>query len=311
MTMENEIPVPRGSLDRLWPSDRLFLPALAISVALLLWVRDVSPQADFWVVVDILLIGLQLVVTLTTRSLAQGARWRMALPLVTIPLIFTQLGATIPYVNPRGYEAELHRLDRFLAFGADPLHLVARLAHPLLTEILQWIYDFYFFITLIVGVAIFRRGRSVELARTAFVFSFCILLSYVGYYLVPATGPNIDRLGLYRFETGMPGLFLADELRATIYVIEKIKQDCFPSGHVAVSVTALLLAGRYCRETLWLLRPLVAALVFSTVYLRYHYVTDVLGGILLAWVSTVLGLSWHRRFERRVWGWHGQSSRDH
>ena len=311
MSTELEIPAPRRPMDRLWPSDRLFLPALAVSIVLLVGVRDRSPQADFWVVVDLLLIGLQLVVTSTTKSLAQGARWRMILPLVTIPLIFTQLGATIPYVNPRGYEAELNRLDRFLAFGRDPLRLVAGLAHPLLTEILQWIYDFYFFITLIVGVAIYRKGRSVELARTAFVFSLCILLSYVGYYLVPATGPNIDRLGLYGFESGMPGVFLADELRATIYVIEKIKQDCFPSGHVAVSVTALLLAGRYCRETLILLWPLVAALVFSTVYLRYHYVTDVLGGILLAWMSTVLGLAWHRRFERRIWGWHGQSSRDH
>jgi len=44
-------------------------------------------------------------------------------------------------------------------------------------------------------------------------------------------------------------------------------------------VLSLVLAWRYARPAFWVLLPIVAVLVLSTMALRYHYVVDVLAGL--------------------------------
>ncbi len=65
--------------------------------------------------------------------------------------------------------------------------------------------------------------------------------------------------------------------------LENTKTDAFPSGHTAVVLTTLYYAWKSREKKLFaVLFPVVAALIFSTVYLRYHYVIDVIAGVLLA-----------------------------
>ncbi|MGH7371035.1 MAG: phosphatase PAP2 family protein, partial [Candidatus Methylomirabilales bacterium] len=96
-----------------------------------------------------------------------------------------------------------------------------------------------------------------------------------------------------------PGVFLADTIRDTLNVLERFKQDAFPSGHTAIVLVVLFYARGFVRGLFWIFLPMVVALIFSTVYLRYHYVVDVLAGILLAALCPVLErvtfALWHRR----------------
>ncbi len=84
------------------------------------------------------------------------------------------------------------------------------------------------------------------------------------------------------------GIFSADTIRDTLNALERFKQDAFPSGHTAVVLLVLYYAWHYVRGLFWVFLPVVIALIFSTVYLRYHYVIDVLAGILLAVFCVVL-----------------------
>jgi membrane-associated phospholipid phosphatase len=282
-----------------WPVDFAHVAFLVASAALLIAHRGEVPGAGAWLALNAALVaGLLAIRRLARRrSDAWGAHARLVGTIVTIPIVFTQLGSLVPYVNPRRYERALFDLDLLVCGGVNPLEALERVAHPWLTEGLQWVYDFYYFIPVILGVAVVRRGQTIDLARMLFVMTLCIYVSYVGYYLVPAAGPNINHLGLYRFGSELRGVFMARELRETLAAIEQIKQDCFPSGHTAVSIAALLLAYRFARDTVALLWPLVLALVFSTLYLRYHYVADVLAGIALAFAADWIGVRWHRACE--------------
>lgn len=66
-------------------------------------------------------------------------------------------------------------------------------------------------------------------------------------------------------------------------------RDAFPSIHAAVSMLIIVYAWRYLRRFATLYTVLGVSILISTVYLRWHYVTDVLAGILLAavaaWIS--------------------------
>jgi membrane-associated phospholipid phosphatase len=66
----------------------------------------------------------------------------------------------------------------------------------------------------------------------------------------------------------------------------------------------LYLAGRYKRVLFYLFFPLIVGLIVSTVYLRYHYVIDLIAGAVIALGRLAIGLrlhaGWDRLYEARA-----------
>jgi len=62
----------------------------------------------------------------------------------------------------------------------------------------------------------------------------------------------------------------------------------------------LFLSWRLHRRVFWGLLPFAIGLILGTMYLRYHYVVDVLAAVLLVPVSLVSGRWLHRRREPPV-----------
>jgi membrane-associated phospholipid phosphatase len=63
---------------------------------------------------------------------------------------------------------------------------------------------------------------------------------------------------------------------------EGVTRDCFPSGHTELTMLVLYCAWRFERRAFWIMVPPACVLVISTVYLRYHYVIDVIAGAVVA-----------------------------
>jgi membrane-associated phospholipid phosphatase len=78
-------------------------------------------------------------------------------------------------------------------------------------------------------------------------------------------------------------------IQDTLNALEKNKTDAFPSGHTAVSLMCLYYAWKMRENKLFaVLIPVVTGLLISTVYLRYHYVIDVIAGIALTGLTIAL-----------------------
>ncbi|MGH7422758.1 MAG: phosphatase PAP2 family protein [Candidatus Methylomirabilales bacterium] len=206
-------------------------------------------------------------------------------PLIFIPILFDSFADLLPWASPIERDPFLIRLDHAL-LGTHPTVWLEQFSYPVLTEVLTWAYTSYYFLPLILAVAIYRRGKRGDFDRAVFGLVLCYYLSYVGYFLVPAVGPRFTLAHLQHID--LPGVFLADTIRDTLNILERFKQDAFPSGHTAVVLLVLVYARRSLRALFWIFLPMVVALIFSTVYLRYHYVVDVLAGILLAGLCLVL-----------------------
>lgn len=64
--------------------------------------------------------------------------------------------------------------------------------------------------------------------------------------------------------------------------INKPKDPSFPSGHSASSFCAFTVTLWCCPVWIWIPALMLAgAIAFSRVYLRVHYLTDVIGGVML------------------------------
>jgi len=205
---------------------------------------------------------------------------RTILCMVLIPFMYSQLGYSIPALwHGRSFEAELKMADQWL-FGVEPSDWLMQYAHPLLTEILQMAYSSFYFLALGLGIPFWLAKRNRELAITALAVSVGFYLSYIGYVVYPARSPIIA----YHAGIFPPGMGLSSHVALGIQAVQINMYDAFPSGHTEVSLVILVYARRLHPPAFRVLLPIVSLLILATVYLRYHYVVDVLAGFVLAFI---------------------------
>jgi membrane-associated phospholipid phosphatase len=79
---------------------------------------------------------------------------------------------------------------------------------------------------------------------------------------------------------------------AAINLIEhfgRVHGAAFPSAHVAGSMVAILASWKYRRWLFWVCLPFFASMCVATVYGRYHYVADVLAGLVVGTIGFAAG----------------------
>jgi len=215
-------------------------------------------------------------------------------PVIAVLLIFDSLGGLIRYINHSTYDHLLLKID-YLIFGCYPTVELERITTPVITEIMQFAYVSYYFLPLILGIALKLEGRESEFDLSLFLIILCFFISYIGYILFPALGPRYSISHLQKVE--LKGVFLRERIDNLLNAIEGVKYDAFPSGHSGIALLVLYLSYRFKRSLFYIFLPVVVALLFSTVYLRYHYVVDVIGGALLFLITVFAGEKMYRCWE--------------
>lgn len=281
------------------PVDTLTLGFLAFLFSLTLIFHHRIPHAYLLLITYLALtISLLSLIFLKKRKDGKilGIIYEIMFPVIAVIMIFNSLGGLIRYINPTTYDTVLIHLD-FKIFNTHPTVALEQFTSPALTEFLQLAYASYYFLPVILCVILKVEGREAEFNRAVFLIILCFFLSYIGYMLVPALGPRYTMRHLQNAE--LNGILLRGIIDQTLNALEGIKRDAFPSGHTAVALTVLYLAYRFQKRLFRIFIPIVIMLLISTVYLRYHYVVDLIAGILLFVVSVFLGEKYYAWWEKR------------
>lgn len=219
-----------------------------------------------------------------------------------VPLIFLLFKEVYNLVDPiRGkiYDQFLIEADRFL-FGTDPTHVLFNIANPYLTELLQIVYGTFFFLPIILGVSLLRKNKKKELYYMAFIIVLGFVLSYMGYFLLPSIGPRFTLHDFDLTNVELPGLYLTNFLREIVNAGESIptgtpnpalvvQRDAFPSGHTQMTLLVMYLSIKFKSRSKYFFIPNGTLLIFATVYLRYHYVVDLIAGAIFMVLTLWLG----------------------
>ncbi|HEC96641.1 MAG TPA: phosphatase PAP2 family protein [Nitrospirae bacterium] len=217
-------------------------------------------------------------------------------PVIAVFLVFNSMTELVPGVNPGDIDFMLIRADYWL-LGVYPTVWLERIVNPYLTEILQLSYTSYYFLPLILGIALKIKKKETGFDESLTLILLCFYLSYVGYILFPALGPRYTMNHLQSIP--LKGTPLSEKIYSILNSIEGIKRDAFPSGHTAVTLVVLSLAFRYEKRLFYIYLPITVLLLFATVYCRYHYVVDVLGGVVLYVVTMIVG-RWFIRSAHKI-----------
>lgn len=270
-----------------------------------------ASRVDMWVtlvLVDLAVIGTILTLAWIaerrpSKLLIGLHRW-YAYPIVLF--VFKQIYLMVRPIHPVDYDDLFIAIDRWV-FGADPTVWVFQFSHPVVTEILQVAYFSYYILFIVLGVEIYRRFPVREFDRAAFLIVYGFYLSYIGYFLLPAVGPRFTLHDFHALNTELPGLFLTESLRDFINAgesipkghpnpVDVVQRDVFPSGHTELTLIVTYLAFQYRLRSRSVIALFATLLIIGTVYLRYHYVVDLVGGAAVF----VLAI-WSGEHFRRWW----------
>ncbi len=208
-----------------------------------------------------------------------------ALPVYFLCAIaFGNLQGFIHRLSPVDRDRELAALDRALFLGHDPLKLLEPLVTGPRVHFFVQVYISMLMLPFAVMIIFLLQGKQRAFQDTIVSLVLALVIGYPGYLIMPAIGPQY----VLRHEFKGP-IFDVEAMLAG--GIDRLPRDCFPSLHTGVSIVVLLLMWRHGANRLYRVGFVVwcLAIVFSTMYLRIHYVTDVIAGIALAIVATFLG----------------------
>ncbi|OGW19665.1 MAG: hypothetical protein A2X56_07380 [Nitrospirae bacterium GWC2_57_13] len=203
-------------------------------------------------------------------------------PVIFLFSIFETFYMLLPFFNSLRLDGVMANIDHAL-LGMNPTVWIERWIRPLLTDIMYLFYLFYFPMPLIILGWMYTRNKLPEVEESFFLLLFCYYGAYVMYFFIPVEGP---RFYLSKLQSvPLDGVVLSEPIRSLIDALEPNKLDAFPSLHAAILTMTMLVTHRHNRKLFHAFIPCAIGITVSLVYLRYHYVIDVIVGFVWAIVS--------------------------
>lgn len=211
-------------------------------------------------------------------------------PLLLIFSGYAWMAALFRGHDVHDFDEQFAAIDRALFFGRDPLELLEQLISRPLSEWLALAYSAYAVLIPLVLGAVLLRGGDAAVREASFTVGISLLLAYVSYALLPVKGPVLSR----EFSVSLE-IYAVAAVKEAMMDATRVTYDCFPSMHTCTTLLLSRLAWRHVRGLFWLTLPVVVSIPFACVYLRYHYVVDVLAGVALAAAMIAADVRWGPR----------------
>lgn len=286
-------------LDRagFWAVDKVCLCYLAVTGALVAAYWTEIPQAPLLLsvhVVSAILIVLASRSSASRSSALGRAVWifRNWYPLPLVSFCYREMAILIAAAWGRSFDGLLADLD-FAIWHANPTVWLERIEVSWLTLFLQIVYTLFVPAVLLVPTILWRKRRYAEFRYCAFLIALGYLVSYIGYFIVPARGPRflLDPLQ----HRPLDGGHLAEAMRGMLDGLESAHYDCFPSGHTELTILAWWLSRQISPRLGWVYLAYTLCIIFATVYLRYHYTVDLFAAVLVAAVLLAKAPAMYRK----------------
>lgn len=215
------------------------------------------------------------------RWLATAETLRTLLPFVMCIAVYTNLHDTVRYVNTHDIHPYLSAIEGWI-FGGQPVLWAEAHVTPARTEFFNAFYANFYLVAPSVVLILLFNGRAGEARTVLLGVIVCFYTGYVLYVLLPAAPPRLYYESLGLFTVTLRGGPITNFQESLIGMMPNhAARAAFPSLHSAVSCLSLYYAWKYCRWYFPILLVFVLGLLASTVYLRHHWVVDLLAGMCL------------------------------
>ncbi len=217
---------------------------------------------------------------------------------------YFQMREILPAVSPWSVDDRLYAFD-LRVFGFEPSVWLDAFVTPRTTEWFAFFYFLYFLILASHVVPMMVQRDEVLLSRFSVGILLTFMVAHLLYMMVPGWGPYWYLKGVFQHDL-QGGLFWR-LVRETVDA-GGAQKDIFPSLHTAAPTFLAIYSVRHRRFGLFRYTwPVVAFLatqiVIATMFLRWHYLVDVVAGLMLATAASFIGhriADWERARRERL-----------
>jgi membrane-associated phospholipid phosphatase len=219
---------------------------------------------------------------------AKNKLWRFVLRVAAVTLAFAYLFGAVDklqlLIQGRWMDDYVLDFEQWV-FGLQPTLWIEDYISKPLTEWLMFSYVIYVpMYPVICGIIYYKRG---ELAMEDYFFTLGLtnILCDIGFILFPVASPMYYIKQLYTVPLeGWVWTFLGECMRKYLH----FAGGSIPSPHTAAATIMWIMAYRYHRRSFWVLTPIVISLYVSTFYCRFHYATDAVVGLAVAFLALAI-----------------------
>ena len=207
---------------------------------------------------------------------------------IYLPMFFPMFYAELKYLGIIFFDFEnsldpaLINLEEWIFGGQPSLEWSRAWPWPWFHELMELAYFSYYFLAVTFLVLVFRAKNLTEQAKWDEVRSFVrdlslvMLICYTMYTLFPAWGPKYFKAGYVEVDG-----WIFTSIMRHIHENGALLGAAFPSSHVAASMVPWWHTWTTFPRHRWWMTTIFVLLCMSTVYNRYHYVVDVIAGLIL------------------------------
>jgi hypothetical protein len=211
----------------------------------------------------------------------------------TVQLSYFFFREMLPLLNPASLDRELHGLGIIL-FGAEPALVLDKVVSSTTTEWFSFFYFGYFFVLavhVIPGLFLVKSRRLLGEFTFGMLLMFCV--GHTLYVLVPGYGPY--RAVASEFQNALPDGLWLDVVMQTVSE-GGAQKDIFPSLHTAAPLFIALYSFRHravipFRFTWPIVLFFAVNIIIATMFLRWHWIIDVVAGLALATTAQALSVA--------------------
>ena len=224
------------------------------------------------------------------RTPAQASLQLIAAGVVLVT-VYESLGTIIAVTGQPARDQWILAAERWLFRGSmpplAPMHLPAWIV-----DAFSILYVVYFALPVILLTVLVRRGWLDEARAAMRILLVAYYMHYAIYLVVPAVGPirAAEVAPEVRAQLASAGGAVTRRVRRAIDMLERTRQDAFPSAHTSIALIVAVLAQRHGVRGRTLFAIAAVAIMCGTVVLGCHYVVDVIAAVPLAVCSCSLRL---------------------
>jgi membrane-associated phospholipid phosphatase len=206
-----------------------------------------------------------------------------------------------------------------IIFHCQPAEIFSQTANSKVFNELINLGYFAFYPLIFITLLIIYLQKKELFNETIFVIMASFFLFYIIFMFLPVAGPQfyfpaigqqaLDSANFYPvghyFQTHpnmevspIPDAYLFRELVKAAQLVGERPTGAFPSSHVGITVILLIILFKNSRRWFYYLLPVSILLFMATVYIKAHYVVDVIAGFIVSFLFFYLLTFLYKRLSK-------------
>lgn len=214
---------------------------------------------------------------------------RIFFPLILLAYLYKETDYLNNLIFPENLDIFFSRIEEGL-FATQPSYWFAQICNSnIFAELMYFGYFSYYLLLAGIPLYFYFKRETKTAEQLVFMLSNSFLIYYILFIILPVAGPQF----YFTDWVIIPGGYLFGPIMKTIQANGEAPTAAFPSSHVSICLMVLMFCYKYSRKLLMVIIPIATLLILSTVYIRAHYVIDVIAAIALTPLIYYISLTFY------------------